>query len=239
MTFDGTHPTVLGAMVIGRHVANALSTITSPMAPLLPSHEADVYDAAENPEGNLLTNGMMTGTGGSVAGEVTGDVADDWTLVRFAGTYSAGTVVASKTTRTDVAGDWQVITVSGMTGGTDPIYVLTVDVPGSSGDYDVGDVVELECEIEVEGADGLEGVLLVLYEYNGAGSQVTAAEAGAVGTETEAAWSGIMRTPPITLSAALGASSKLSANVAFQMTGTGSAEAIIRVGRVDLRKVIP
>jgi lysophospholipase L1-like esterase len=238
MTFDGTHPTVLGAMVIGRHVANAIATITSPMAPLLPSHAADVYDADENPEGNLLANGMLTGTGGSKAGEVTGDVADGCSLVRFAGSYGAGSVVASKVTRTDVPGDWQVITASGMTGGADPIYAFTQEIAGSAGDYDVGDVVELACEIEVEGASGLEGVLLVLYEYSGAGAQVTAAEAGALGTETEAEWSGIMRTPPITLSAALGASSKLSANVAFQMTGTGSAGAVIRVGRVDLRKVI-
>jgi lysophospholipase L1-like esterase len=237
---DGLHLSVKGAMHIGDLIADALSVVVAPGASRLPEHNIDMYDAAENPEGNLLENGMMLGTGGTAANEVTGDVATNWTARHVFGTFGAGTIVASKEARTDgVGGDWQVLTFTNLTGGTDLVYALRQEVAGSSGYYAQGDTVEAECEIAVSGADYVESVALIVREYNGAGTAVTVAKAGEATNDryTAAAWSGIYRTPAITLTAAIGASSALQLDVSITVAGDLGADAVVKVGRVDLRKV--
>jgi lysophospholipase L1-like esterase len=236
---DGLHLSAKGAMHIGDLIADALSVVVAPGASRLPEHNIDMYDATENPEGNLLANGTMLGTGGTAANEVTGDVASDWTARHVFGTYGAGTIVASKEARTDVGGDWQVLTFTNLTGGTDIVYALRQEVSGASGYYAPGDTVEAEAEIAVSGAEYVESVALIVREYNGAGTAVTVAKAGEATNDryTAAAWSGIYRTPAITLTAAIGASSALQLDVSITVAGDLGADAVVKVGRVDLRKV--
>jgi hypothetical protein len=237
---DGLHLSVKGAMCVGQKIADALSAIALPTASRLPEHNIDMV-SDDNPSGNLLENGLMLGDGGTAANEVTGDVADDWTACKVVGTYGAGTIVASKEARTDgVGGEWQVLTFAGLTGGGNVVYGLRQEVDGALGYYEQGDTIEAECEISVEDAAYVQSVSLIVREYNGAGVAVTTAEVGPGANDRYAAaeWSGIYRTPAIELTAALGASSKLQLDVSVSVAGGLGAEAVVKVGRVDLRKVL-
>ncbi len=237
---DGLHPAVMGGQHIGMVVADVIATVVAPTAPRLPEHNIDVV-SAENPGGNLIANGMMLGTGGSVLTEPTGDVADGWVARRIFGSYGAGTVVASKQTRTDgVGGEWQVLTLAGLTGGSDAIYGIRCEVDGADGLYAQGDVVEAECEIQVEGASYVHSAGVTIREYDGSGSAVTTAETGK-GTNdryTASAFAGIFRTPQMPIAAALGASSKLELDITIRVQGDLGAAAVMRIGRVALRKVV-
>lgn len=72
---DGIHPGVYGASILGRRLGELLSTLEPPRPDNF-TDAGNVYDAANNPEGNLLPNGCMFGTAGTVA-VGTGQVATD------------------------------------------------------------------------------------------------------------------------------------------------------------------
>lgn len=113
-TQDGIHPSPLGAFQIGNAVA-AIINLLVPDWRVATASATDIYDAAENPFGNLIPNGMMSGTGGTIDGAVaTGVVADNWHL---GDTFLGGaTCVASKVTLSD-GRTAQKIIVSGNSNG--------------------------------------------------------------------------------------------------------------------------
>lgn len=236
---DGLHTDIRAAQTIGRAVADAIGPLVAPNQTSLPSHNLDAYHATLNPTGNLLSNGGMRGTGGSVSAPATGQVADSWALFRALGS-AGGTVAASKQARTDAPGDWQVLTFTGLTGGAQEVWSLRHVVFGSGGSYAAGDVIEAECEIEVSGAASLNGAMLRIREWTGSGHE---ADAYSPNTTTQtsytlSSWSGIIRTPPITIEQAVGASSQLQAYIDVWLNGAAGAAATVKIGRVDVRKVI-
>ena len=100
-TSDGTHPTAFGAYLLGRVMADALDRFIPPTLTLLGSN-ADPF--------NLLTNGRMNGTAGSLPAGMTGAAADSWS---YGWETTVGTAVLSKVPRTDgIQGQWQQIALS-------------------------------------------------------------------------------------------------------------------------------
>ena len=129
------------------------------------------YDSAKCPTGNLLTNGLFKGTGGTKGGIVTGDLADSWSAARAAGATitAVGTMPqsASPIARTDgVPGYWAELAVDntnvGHAAGEALRIVQTAYVSGSN--YTTGDVLVLSGEAEVEyvSGNGVWGLVIFL-----------------------------------------------------------------------------
>ena len=114
------HPNEYGGALWGQVLANVLLG-----TPGLPSPATLI--TANTGQGNLITNGLMTGTGGGPSQRASGTMADSWyvggngTDVSGAGTGPTATsasAVASKVARTDgLPGEWQQVVHSGMTPG--------------------------------------------------------------------------------------------------------------------------
>lgn len=120
---DDIHLTPKGAYLSGVKLGELIGKIFP--GPILGNSGAadDAYDAADNPDGNLLTGRRMLGTGGTVGAGVTGSVATGWTLARTTG--STVTCVASKETDPDL-GDVQVMTFTLPGGGaSNDVFMLT------------------------------------------------------------------------------------------------------------------
>jgi len=97
-TGEGLHPNSVGAEYIADTVLAAITrlNIGRPYRDLI-NNVYDVYDATENPFGNLLPNADLSGTAGTAGTNVTGSVADTWTAEMTSGSATS-TVVASKST---------------------------------------------------------------------------------------------------------------------------------------------
>lgn len=87
-TYDGTHPGAYGAYLLGRELAKSIEKMaTRYNAPLLFTDRLDVAGIGAdtvippNTLGNVFTNGLLEGTGGTVVGSgITGSAPTGWTL---------------------------------------------------------------------------------------------------------------------------------------------------------------
>ena len=92
---DGIHDNVLSAKINGKRLADQL-------APFLPLVErgfvgvGDVYDATLNPSGNILTNGLMAGSTGTLSNGATGVAPTGWTAQRSAPASTASLAVSKE-----------------------------------------------------------------------------------------------------------------------------------------------
>lgn len=218
---DGLHPLVRGAAPMGKVLAAALSPVV-PYVDTLVSNNTDT--------GNLLTNGLMTGTGGgnAVGAALTGTIAANWTVQ---GGFT-GTVVGSKVARTDgKPGEWQQFNFTA--GGTNRIQMRpTANITSLV----AGDKVYCETEFETDaGFIPSTGYFnLVLYCYNGTTGSVSVTDNynGALnpsGAETRLA-NGTLRTPVMTVPAGT-----TYVQMYIQLAGAGGA---VRVSRCAIRKEI-
>lgn len=170
-TYDNLHLNPVGAQAFGEGpVYNALSRVLRASSPLWYDTN-DVYDATYNPTGNLITNGQMSGTGGSVAGLVSGagGVASSWAWATSGGTLSSGTITASKVARADSFGSNQRLVLASAlgTGTAQLIFEQVVTTSALVG----GDVVEGSFDLAVAaGSAGIQSVALSMREYNPGGS---------------------------------------------------------------------
>jgi lysophospholipase L1-like esterase len=133
-TADGVHPSRYGAALMGKAAAAAIVAAldTPPVAALVTKNTFD---------GNMLTNGLMTGTGGTLA-TCTGTVADSWTLTCSGGAAAVG----SKVARTDgLPGEWQQIAVTGTTPPQGAAIVRLSQTTGIT-DFKSGETVQLYVE---------------------------------------------------------------------------------------------
>lgn len=119
---------------------------------------ADRFHPANNRTGNLLANGLLSGTGGgstSSSSTVTGSIANSMDLHTFApsGSLASLTCVASKTTTAD-GRPRQTVTLGGSftgdasTGSFVRLRELAVDVS----QFAIGDLVYAECDVEMDAA---------------------------------------------------------------------------------------
>lgn len=142
LTSDGTHFTGAGCKRIGQHVSDVIGNI-------VPSEINSVsmsYDtAALHDYGNMVTNGIFDGTGGSSAGTgASGSVATGWLHV-VSGTITS---VASKVARSgDDIGENQRLTISGAGASATASMFQTI-----SSNIKVGEECFAQIEIETQSA---------------------------------------------------------------------------------------
>lgn len=111
LTTDGLHESIQGAKIIGDLLAEQINMVYPPYD-FLPSTNSDLFDAVNNPRGNLITNGMLSGT----------TLATGWTELKPAG------LVTTVTVKTDSEGVYQEIVLSGTPTAANPIYEFRREV---------------------------------------------------------------------------------------------------------------
>lgn len=151
---DGLHPAPSGARIIGMHVAAQLMELfPTPLA--LPAYDAPY--ASTNVTGNLNSNPLMVGTGGtkSASANTTGDVATGYTLLGSG--FTGGSSVASKEAH-PVAGEFQVLKLSGLVAGTSSYTALEQSL--SLANFSVGDKIKAVASVYHEGLTGVAAVSL-------------------------------------------------------------------------------
>ncbi|MBP6356759.1 MAG: hypothetical protein KA307_00880, partial [Burkholderiaceae bacterium] len=130
---------------------------------------ADLYNAAYNKRGNLLTIGLMTGTGGANSGTgASGSVATGWTNQVVSGTMTA--VASKESPRTDgLIGDRQVIVLACSAAGQYR-FAPTIQT-AASGNFSAGDVILVEADIEITACSGVVDYLhLNVFDFDGTNS---------------------------------------------------------------------
>lgn len=107
-TYDGTHSTVTGAFSDGKELYSIIKDVLGEPGDIDWGGPGDVYDATNNPGGNLLGTPFMSGTAGTNGTGSSGasGVATNWTSKMAS--RVGGSIVASLVARTDgPAGSWQ------------------------------------------------------------------------------------------------------------------------------------
>lgn len=148
---DGIHPSPAGAYLMAKRAVQAMTPIIIP-APSLSQGAADLFDATNNPKGNLLTNPQLTGTGGTVTNG-TGVVATSWTVQRNAGTWANSEVTLSKEAQVSAygaaPGEKQVFTVNipAVRTNNEDIAIFQQVTP-SGGNFSSANQVYVEWEVD-------------------------------------------------------------------------------------------
>lgn len=230
---DGLHPTVLGAYRIGKALA-ALITTLIPCEPAIAVNSLDIFDATDNPRGNLASNGILSGTAGTFPAGFTGALADN-TFVNT-NTLLGSSVVLSKSTLADGRVAQRVQWSGSFTGGT-ATFQLATNVASASTKVLTGDKVEAWVEIEAA-AGAAAHVELALYTVWAAGNN-TALELQHTSADAppDEAWSGILRTPAFVMP---DAATTISLIVQFFSYGTsGTVAGDFKIGPGKICKVLP
>ena len=207
---DQTHPSPKGALAESDvYVPYLAQILHAGMEPHLVKNPLDVYDATLNPTGNLLANGLLSGTGGTVSTGVTGTVATSWNVNTDRASGWNGTIAASM--ETNGRKGWrQVITVADRVNpsGTDDasfqeIISFTQTIP-MTGNFAVGDVLQAMCDFEVS-ASGLIAAVALEARYYAGGSGDLSTQVPAPMSRYEegptTAYSGILMPDPIVVTA--------------------------------------
>ena len=153
---DNVHPTQLGGTIYSQAIANVLNQLY-PNWRVGQKSGSDSYDATNNISGNLLPNGFMLGTSGTVT-VATGTAANSTTV--DATSAGGATVVASKGTLLD-GSPAQVVVVSGSTTGNAKVITITQSFTSLS-NVAANDVLEAEVSYEVGANTNISGVNTLL-----------------------------------------------------------------------------
>lgn len=233
-TADGTHSGAWGAARIGRLLADTLTPLV-PAVDTLPFSSAEAGGALSLASPNLLANPGLTGTTGTLLNGVTGAAATNWQVRSIDGAAVAGTVAASKVTRTDqVGGQWQQVAA---TGSASQVRVYSEQVIGS-GLFAAGTQVIASCEFQGDSDwTNVTTFRLSCGVYNGSFQQAQVydfsfSEASNVGWPVEnqvtaARGGAVLRTPVLTIPA-----SPSGLYFALDFIGSGT----FRFARPELRK---
>jgi len=248
---DNLHPTNSGAYYMGK----ALADLVSPLLPPRPSHvvsNADIYDATNNPSGNLLysgaTNyGLLAGTGGTQTANANltyagGGSSAGSTFVRGSSTSVCTVTLDKENPRTDAgrsSGERQIIQIAANTGGgADEVYNFRF-TPAIA-DVAVGDWYYAEATVEITVAPvNVSALELYLLETRPSNSQTAidgAMNSSLSGVKpTVLPGPEVLRTPPIQRTADATA---LQVNIRARLkTDAGAASITFKVGDFAVRKV--
>jgi lysophospholipase L1-like esterase len=184
LLYDTVHPNPKGAAAMGAVLANVL---------LSAYPGRDVLTGGTN----LITNGVMAGTAGTVAAPALGVAATSWTL-NVRADLAPATATGSKVT--EGGHDWQRVIVAGTpTFSTIPEARLLQNV--ATAGFAENDVVEILARLKINSVVGLRDLRFgILYGNGGAseawdGSQLSAYDFSG------GPWEGIIRTPRFTIPA--------------------------------------
>lgn len=226
-----------------------------PERPLLPFTNYDTY-TANNTSGNLLDNGMMAGTAGTVGANCTGVLADGWVS-------AAGTGLSAALSKgTDADGyDEQIIAITGTPSGASSgsstlVDPLNVDVVScvltytlTDADLADEDVLEAVNRFKVDsGSSGLRGVpLYIISAGTGVDNIVCGGEPNMASNGSfpnlrfpNVEIEGPNMTPEFTVPAgytALGTAKSVKVKICVTARGSEAITATVRIGRVAARKV--
>jgi lysophospholipase L1-like esterase len=235
LTTDGTHPNSAGAYIMGKAIADVINVIFPDTT--LPTfvNPSDLYDATLNPGGNLLVNGLMTGTGGTgIAGGVSGVLATSF-LATGGGMPSGGTAVLSKSTLADGRPAQQVVLGGAYTGASQSSLILSQSAVFAQ--LNVGDIVEAQCEVEVDVGGANVAPPSARLVVSGGGLTKTQVSLGVAGTSVmpTGAYKGILRTPRCVVHP--GATACTFNITQYFADGAATAALTFRFGAVSIRKV--
>ena len=210
-SYDGLHPTARGEYYTSlKVVQDVTSRFPPPFATF--SNASDAYSAT-NPLGNLLTNGILSGTlamptAGLVGGAGAGNIATSWSVSYSAngGTISGLTTTGTKLTdangrpgqRIAVSGSYTGAGSAAVNASTQGLYNQAIAFPGS---LVAGDVIRARCEISkaaaaTENITGLELQVVVVV----GGVTYRIGDGSSMGDPLPVdAFSGILETPTFTL----------------------------------------
>lgn len=228
-SYDNLHLRCIAALTVGRSIASAVADVCRTQAPLLLTN-VDAFSSTDNRTGNLVANGMMAGTGGTLQGVATGVVADSWQVSSTSGMSAT----ASKVARPDGT-SFQQVTFSGAAEDAAQIVQLKVDIPASN--IAVGDIVEFIAEIEVDaGSVEMYGPDMQLI-VNGASDILSVGynrAESATSPMPSVAYGGVYRSQPHAFTA-----TPTSLQLSIQCQGKQGAlsSGTFRVARASLKKV--
>lgn len=219
--YDGLHPSSLGAKVIGYAVADVLCKRFT-FSPLNVESNSDLFNASLNPRGNLISNGMLSGTG----------TATGWVSVAPAG------VTATLTTGVDTDGTpYQQIQLSGTPTAANPIYEFRKDAdPASLAALVAGDAVVVDGDFEVlAGSSGAIGSgLSSRFTYVGFSTIVRNFGEGFDTPQPTDQYRGYMETPPAVMPTT---PATARARVLINLVQNRAVNITVRVRKMAMRKV--
>lgn len=229
VTYDGTHFQRLGAYWQGKRSLDVAAPFYAPAKPRFVS-PADIADTGgTNPYGNLLTNGILNGTAGTLAGGAGGQAADSWTLQASSG----GALVQGSKGSVD-AGNGNLVPAQVMTLGpgacSGRIYQQKFATGLGTQGVVVGDTVYAECMCSVTGAVAMTELVLHIDDGTNTAEDMSGTSQGYM----PAAFSGLLRSPPMVLSSLTAVTARVTATVT-----TASGAAAITLSNFVLRKVLP
>jgi hypothetical protein len=231
--FDGIHPSPIGAAKIAQVLVNVLNTL-APAADDRFTILGDTYDAANNVTGNLLGNGLLTGTGGQNVNGASGVIPSGW----YAGAFNT-TTMTSAWSQPAYAGYTNLTRSSAVLGGTADSVAMyfTSDATG----WATGDAVYAEAEIEFNlTTANIAGIALrVIGLDTGFATTFLATDGyrtGAGNLPTGATYATVMRTDPVLVAPG---TNSVSCGVQIDSDGLGGAvSGTLNIARVSLRKVV-
>jgi lysophospholipase L1-like esterase len=152
---DGTHPSTAGGSVMGYAIAGVLNQLfPSWRGPIM--NAGDVYDAVNNPTGNLLPNGAMTGTSGTLTGCTGVAVGTSGSTNSLIGSTAGGaSCVGSSVTTSDGRSAQQVVISGAATGSGN--YVAIRNAVTTPSNISIGDVIEAQAWVTVGANTNLAG----------------------------------------------------------------------------------
>lgn len=151
-SYDGLHPKGIGMYYVGRAYAEVFARWYG--ASKVPaSGISDLYDATNNPGGNLLPNGVMDFTAGTgaVGGRVTGTAPDGWTATSSDAGCSPCTFtgVAGPSTLSDGVTPAVQIEIAGTAQGGFQTQVLLSKTFSAFTDFTSAQRLQASCKIEM------------------------------------------------------------------------------------------
>ncbi|NTJ51381.1 hypothetical protein G6K93_30620 [Agrobacterium rhizogenes] len=244
---DNVHPAAIGAYHIGRALADIISQIFPP-SPTVMLPAADIYDAANNPTGNILYTGssnlgILAGTGGTTVASpgltyVNNGYAAGATFVRDNATSPCVVTLSKENPRVDtgrLSGERQVTQiVASSGGGADEVYSHRWQI--SLGDVAAGDWYYAECSVEISGAPvNVNSLEIFLNEFRPSNSQASLdMMLNSVTTKLpNVAWSGVLRTEKIQRQSDTLA---IQVNIRARLDTTSAASITFKMGDVVIRK---
>jgi hypothetical protein len=226
---DGVHPNIAGAFALA-DVMRPIITERFPVDPYAFS-ALDLYNASTNPRGNLVANGEMSGTSGSLTAGITGSLATGYNVVVANWTGLAG-VLSKVSTAT---GDWQQLVITGNS-GSNPIVLIRRSLTFAN--LATGDRLEGRGEFEVDANSvGLTQFSHSVARYNGGTSLGLVRCGGAGGAPwPQAATRGIWLSGAPTIMGGSENSVQNEMHVS-PLSNTNGIEITVRFRNFDIRKV--
>lgn len=248
---DTIHPGWLASFNAAKQGLADLANIIPPAIKngSLQTSPLDIFDATYHPLGNFFPQGGLYWAGGGTVTNGTGTVALGLTQMCAIGLPTGGSRVASLVAAADGIGQWQQFAWSGATtgGNAGETWMWYAFISQAAGNYAPGDVFEIFVEMNVLANSPMKAVNLYLQEQNKDNSKVSAGcligtSGSPQATAPTYAWSGVLRTPPLTVPPdSTGAGTRLlfpQLKITFD-NSANNASGTIQFRRWALRKVPP